>query len=265
MDSRRGPLFASGYAVASAAIALLDPPSILAIVVLAPLVLLVPGLSLVMALDIDGDPSLPGRRLVVSVALSIAVTALGGILVNTVAPLTRASWLVWLVGFTCVCSAITFLGAGRARMARFPRPTSRSLHRPRVEGLWRWVAVGVAGLCLAGAAVLTEITSRNAYNTPLVELSLQPMAGTHSGQVELSIANRSDHTADLRLTIDDGHRSNKVTSVTLPASHRWTAAEPVGSSGLRAVLRKAGRPTPIAEVIWNGLMPRRSPVGGARR
>jgi hypothetical protein len=260
MDSRRDPLLVAGYAVAAAAIVLLDPPSILAIVIAAPLVLLAPGLSLVMALRIDRDSTLPARRLIVSIALSIALAALGGILINAVAPLTKASWLLWLVGFTCVCSAIALLGAGRARTTPLLLAASWLSDQLRVQGLRRWVAAGVAVLFLAGAAVVTEITTRNAYDTPLTALSIQAVAGTGGKQVELSVINQSNRAEDLHLTIFDGRGSTMVEKLKLQASRRWMAAEPIGSSGLRAVLRKAGQRKPIAEVIWNGLTPRHSPA-----
>lgn len=251
MDSRRDPVLLAAYAVLAGAIVLLDPPSVLAVVLAAPLVLLVPGLSLVMALDIDGDPALPWRRLVVSIALSIAVVALGGILVNAVAPLTKSSWLVLLVVFTCLCSAVTFLRARHAWATPFPRPFSGP-DRPPVMRLWRWAAVGIVVLLLlAGAATLTEITSRNAYDTPLVELSLLPVPGG-GGKVELSVVNRSGRTERLRLTIVDGRGSTKVEDLELPASGSWTDQEPVGPAGLSAVLARPDRPRPVGMVSWSG-------------
>jgi hypothetical protein len=253
MDSRRDPLVLAGYAILAAVVVLLDPPAILAIVIAAPLVLLAPGLALVMALDIDGDTALPGRRLILSIALSIATVALGGILVNTVAPLTKASWIVWLLAFTCICCAVTVLRAGQAWATPFPRPAQWLSRQPRNAGLWPWVATGVAVvLLLAGAAVLTEVTSRNAYYTPLVELSMLPAPERGDGWVELSVANRSDHTEDLLLTVTDDSGSSSIENLKLPPSGSWKAEEPVSQPGIRAVLTKAGRSKPIGEVALNG-------------
>ena len=106
LNRRREALVLAGYAVLVAALLLLDPPTLLAAILGAPLVLLAPGLALVIAFDIGGDSDLPMRRLILSIALSVALGALGGILIDLVAPLDRTSWASWLVAFTCLCSAV---------------------------------------------------------------------------------------------------------------------------------------------------------------
>src|ERR1700685_2531619 len=109
MDNRPGVLVLPCYSIAAALVVLLRLPPAVAAVCVAPLVLLAPGYALVLALDIPGQADLPGRRFVLAIALSVATTALGGLIVNALAPLTAASWTVWLVAFTCACSLAAFL------------------------------------------------------------------------------------------------------------------------------------------------------------
>jgi hypothetical protein len=252
MGSRRAPLLVLSYAAAAATVVLLDLPSLATIVLVAPLVLVAPGLSLAMALRIDGHPELPWRLVVLSIALSIATTALGGLLVNAFAPLTAESWTIWLVGFTAICCSVAFLRAG-------PPPTIGV--RPRVmqwtpdPGLflrhWRSAAAGsLVIILLASAAAVTEVSGRDAYNTPIVQLSLEATRGSGGRVVQISVSNLSDHAERLQLTIARGRGPDTIRAANVPAQRTWTASELVGSSGLNAVLTRPDQPGPIGEVSW---------------
>jgi hypothetical protein len=252
MGSRSAPLVVLSYAAVAAAVVLLDLPSLVAIVLVAPLVLAAPGLSLAMALRIDSHPELPWRLVVLSIALSLATTALGGLLVNALAPLTAESWTIWLVGFTVVCCSVALFRAGpplspgiRPRLIRCA-PNRRLLVR-------HWGSVATGGLVivlLASAAALTEVSSRNAYNTPIVQLSLQPTSGSGGREVQLSVSNFSNHAERLQLAIARGRGPDAIRFAKVPASRTWTVNELVGSSGLSAVLTRPDQPGPIGEVTW---------------
>ena len=245
------------YALVAGAIALLGLPAVVAIVCVGPLVLFAPGCALVLALAIPERAQLPGRRVVLSVALSIATTALGGLLVNAVAPLTRTSWTIWLVGFTCVLSVVALLRrpALPAAPARQPWP-KRSARIP-----WRGTALGVTAIALiAGAVTLTEISSRNAYEKPLIQMSLVPSPGYGGRVLRLTVSNLYPHEERLMLTIARGRNAKSVTSVVLPASYILTREERVGATGMSASLRRPGQARPFSEVSWIV-----APVVGARR
>jgi hypothetical protein len=249
LNSRREALLVATYAVVAAAVLLLDPPTLLAGILGAPLVLLAPGLALVMALDIDGESEFPMRRLILSIALSLAVTALGGIAINTFAPLDRTSWTIWFVAFTCFCCAVAIWRAEEPAAA----PLAGALEWLPGRGgegvgrRWAGVAVVVC-LILAGAATLTEITSRNAYDTPLVELGARPVPGS-SGETEISVVNRTDHAERLRLAYTENTEPHPFEDFELPASGIFSEDLSVGPSGVTVELKRPGDSEPLATLF----------------
>jgi hypothetical protein len=251
LNSRGESLLVAAYAVVAAAVLLLDPPTLLAGIVGAPLVLLAPGLALVMAVDIDGESEFPMRRLILSIALSLAVTAVGGIVINTFAPLDRTSWTIWFVAFTCICCAVAIWRGDAPAAAPLAGAIEWLPGRDGKERGPRWAGIAVAVcLILAGAAALTEITSRNAYDSPLVELGARPVPGPQ-GEVEISVANETDHAEHLRLTYQEGTVPSPYEDFELPASGRWSEELSVGDSGVTVVLTKEGDSQPLGALILN--------------
>jgi hypothetical protein len=249
LNSRREALLVAAYAVLAAAVLLLDPPTLLAGIVGAPLVLLAPGLALVTALDIDGESEFPMRRLILSIALSLAVTALGGIVVDILAPLDQTSWTIALVAFTCSCCAVAIWRGEEVGGAPFAAaiewlPTHGGEERGR---RWAGIAVVVC-LILAAAAILTETTSRNAYDSPLIELGARPVAGP-TGEVEISVANKTDHAEHLRLTYRQSTVPYPYEDFEVPASGSFRESLKVGVSGATVVLTKPGDPRPLGTLI----------------
>jgi hypothetical protein len=249
LSSRREVLCLAGYALVVGAVLLLDPPALLAGIIGAPLVLLAPGLALVMALDIDGQAELPMRRLIVSIALSLAVAALGGIVINTFAPLDRTSWTIWFLAFTCACCAVAAWRAEEPGASLFASAAEWLPERARREDRHLLVGAAIAVvLILAGAAVLTSVTSRNAYDTPMIELSAHAAEGS-SGGMEIEVTNRGDHPEKLRLTYREGTSPNPYEDFEVPASKTFSTYLSIGDAGVDAVLTKPGQSEPLGELI----------------
>jgi Protein of unknown function (DUF1616) len=252
LNSRREALLVATYAVVVAAFLLLDPPTLLAGIVGAPLVLLAPGLALVMALDLDGESELPMRRLILAIALSLAVTALGGIVVNIFAPLDRTSWTVWLVAFTCSSCAVALWRREEEGAAPFAAALEWLPGRGGEGSGRRWAAIAVVVcLILAGAATLTETNSRSAYDSPLIELGARQVPGLN-GVTEISVANKTDHAEHLRLTYEEGTVPSPYEDFDVPASGRWSEELFVGTSGATVVLTRQGDPEPLGTLILTG-------------
>ncbi|HEY5333332.1 MAG TPA: DUF1616 domain-containing protein [Solirubrobacterales bacterium] len=249
MNSRRDALIVATYALVAAAVLLLDPPALLAGIVGAPLVLLAPGLALVTALDIDGESGFPMRRLILSIAISVAVTALGGILVNIVAPLDRASWTIWSVAFTCSCCAVAIWRVDEPGAAPLAAAIEWLPGRGGEEGGRRWAGIAVVVcLILACAATLTQITSSNAYDSPLIELGARPVSGPR-GEVEISVANKTDHAERLRLTYREDTVPYPHEDIEVPASGSFSEFLAVGPSGVTVVLTRPGDPRALGTLI----------------
>ena len=251
VNSRREALLVATYAVLAAAVLLLDPPALPAAIVGAPLVLLGPGLALVMAFDIDGEAEFPMRRLILSIALSLAVVALGGIVVNILVPLDQTSWTIALVAFTCSCCAVAIWRGEEVGAAPFAAAIEWLPARSGDGRGRRWAGIAViVCLILAAAAILTETTSRNAYDSPLIELGARPLAGP-TGEVEISVANKTDHAEHLRLTYVEETFPKPFEDLEIPASGRWSEDLSIGPSGVTVVLTKPGNPKPLGTLILN--------------
>ncbi|HXP38100.1 MAG TPA: DUF1616 domain-containing protein [Solirubrobacteraceae bacterium] len=254
MDSRLARIATPSYAAVAAIVVLLHVPPVLATVLAGPLVLLVPGIALLAALDLPGQAEYPGRRLVLSIALSLATTALGGLILNAVADLRATPWVIWLVVFTFVCSAVGWLRASSDEGLAAEAAAARHSATQRVRSApWRQLAVaGIAVLLFAGAAVLTEESSRSHYDKPLTQFSLAPAAGSHGHSVRLTIANLTPNTEEMNLTLFRGSSQIATVPVKVLPSHSWTREETLAGGVLRATLTTLGGLEPFSEVSWTG-------------
>jgi Protein of unknown function (DUF1616) len=254
MASRLARIATPSYAAAAAIVVLLHAPPALTAVLAAPLVLLVPGLALLAALDLPGQAEYPGRRLVLSIALSLATTALGGLILNAVADLKATPWVIWLVAFTWVCSAVGLLRASSAdglaaELAAARRSAARRLgSAPRHQ----LAVAGIAVLLFAGAAVLTEESSRSHFDKPLTQFSLAPAAGSNGHSVRLTIANLTPNTEEMDLTLFRGSFQIATVPVKVLPSHSWTREEALTGGVLRATLTTLGGLEPFSEVSSTG-------------
>jgi hypothetical protein len=254
MDSRLARIATPSYAAVAAIVVLLHAPPALTAVLAGPLVLLVPGLALLAALDLPGQAEYPGRRLVLSIALSLATTALGGLILNAVADLRATPWLIWLVAFTFVCSAVGWLRVSSAEgLAAEAAAARRSAAQRFGSAPWHQLALaGIAVLLFAGAAVLTEESSRSHYDKPLTQFSLAPAAGSNGHSVRLTIANLTPNTEEMDLTLFRGSFQIATVPVKLLPSHSWTREEALAGGVLRATLTTLGGLEPFSEVSWTG-------------
>jgi len=205
----------------------------------------------VLALGIVAEPEHPGRRLVLAIALSMAATALGGLLINAVTELTTTSWTVSLVGFTCACSLV-------ALVRREPRPRSPSAASARIPAITsrvrrQAIPCLLALLLLAGAVVLTERNSRSEYDKPVTQLTLSPSPGAGARAVRLTVTNLTGRTERMILTVTDGSRPAVRRLVSLLPAQHWVSQEPVLGTGLRAALTRPGRSSAFSEVTWGEL------------
>jgi hypothetical protein len=252
MTDRRAILGTFVYAIVAAIVVEIGLPSAVAAILLAPLVLFAPGYALVVALGIPRLSDSPGRRLLFGIVLSMACVILGGLALNAVTRLTTASWTVWLVAVTCFAS----LGAlARIRRAE-PQDSTERARSWRTDGL-RWLSPRSLGyalvviLPLAGAVVVTEISSHHQYNQPVTQLTLLPTASGRDA-VTISIVNRSGRAERLALVVRRGAGSSgTTTALSVGPSDTWTQREAVGTVSLTASLRRLGTTRPFAQVVWN--------------
>lgn len=252
MSKRLGATLVLGYAIAADGIVAIGLPPALAILCLAPLVLFAPGYACVLALELVDDARLPGRRVLLAVALSMGFVALGGLILNAITSLDQTSWSECLVGLTCV-----FAIAALARdLYDGPRIT---VSRPRVPAEWRsalsW-QTGAAGavviLAVAAAATLTETSSHSAYDKPVTELTLLPVPGSSRQQLRLTVTNLSGRPQRVTLTVSHGAGRGRATPLIVPASKAWSRVEPAYAGVVQAALTRPGEQRAFSDVSWTG-------------
>lgn len=251
MRNRLAAAVTLGYAVIADLIISLGLPAAVAVVCLAPLVLFAPGYACVLAWQLQGDPRLPGRRLVLAVALSMGWVALGGLVLNAITPLDQASWSEWLVGVTCVFS-IAALARDLYDGGRF------SVSRPMIPVEWRsslsWRMAATAAvviLALAAAVTLTETSSKSAYNKPVTQLSLLPVPGSAGQSLRLTVTNLSSRAQSVTLSVARGAGRPRATALVVPASQTWSRIEPAYAR-VQAALTRPGEQRAFSEVSWTG-------------
>lgn len=252
MSNRLGAALTLGYAIIADLIISAGVPPAVAAVCVVPLVLFAPGYSCVLALEIPGDARLPGRRVVLAVALSMGFVALGGLILNALGPLDEASWSEWLVGVTCAF-AIAALARDLYDEGRFSVPTS--LERPRWVGAFSWptvVCAIVAVLALAAGVLLTETSAHSQYDKPVTQLALLPATTSSGNALRLTVTNLSNRTRRVILTVARGAGVRHATTLAVAPSKTWSRMEPANAGDVQASLTLPGAQRAFTQVAWNG-------------
>ena len=254
MTDRRAILGTFVYAIVAAIIVVIvievGLPHVVAVILLAPLVLFAPGYALVVALGVPRLSDSPGRRLMFGIVLSMGCVIFGGLVLNAITRLTTVSWTVLLVTVTCLASLGALVRIRRSEPAETAEG-SESVTVDPARGLsprsW-WYALAVI-LPLAGAVVVTEVSSRHQYNQPVTQLTLLP---SRSGEktVTISVVNHSGHTKRFDLVLRRGTGTSGTTALSVGPSGTWIQRVAVGTTSLTASLRRIGAPSPFAQVIW---------------
>jgi hypothetical protein len=185
-------------ALASAALTLLLPWGPLCLVVALPLVLFLPGYALVAAIFARGR--IPLRHLLVlSIGLSLAVLALGALLLNYLPGGIRAGWWALLL-------VIVVFAAARAAAIRRPsrRAAPSTPWRPRLNAPQAAI-FAAGGLAIVAAIVLafTPVGAKDALG--YTQMWIQPLKGARTG-VEIGVGSGEQKEASYRLWVKFGDR-----------------------------------------------------------
>lgn len=152
-----------------------------------PLLLILPGSALVLAVDPGNTRTVGGERLFWCLLASLAATIAGGLILNMTAQLTQSTWLAYLSGVVFV--------AALASMVRRPEVNSQSSPKQilavRVGVLTALLGVGAVAL-VAGALALSVYSSSTENREHFVQLWLVPTPATAGGtaqRAELGVTN----------------------------------------------------------------------------
>lgn len=195
-----------------------------ATVVLLPLVFVLPGYALSAALF---PPRTIGRdlRLVLVVVLSLAATALGGLILSLVTVLERGTFVGLLAVVTLTAAGIALNGRQGSRSHRAPHG-----HRSRPPigvALALAAAIGLAG---AAIAIASAGAHRQRDEAHFSGLWLVPQGGTRlppdEPPVLVGIANDEGKAVDYRLTVRQGDTEIDTWKVSLDDGQEWETTIP---------------------------------------
>lgn len=231
-----------GMAVALAPV----PPSLLRELVILPLVLWLPGYAMALALFPYRDLGL-AETVVLSMGISLAVAALGGLALN-VSPwgLQAGTWAAFLGGLTLGSCAV----AAR-RSSPVETSAERSSWRAGVD--IRWLATGACLALTAGLIVVANsIAVDGVEEQPrpgFMQVWLVPEAQVN--EVEVGVRNEEGEAIDVSLTLTmDPTFQRHWPSISLASGETWTmtVAVPgldVSESPLDAALRRLDEPATV--------------------
>jgi uncharacterized membrane protein len=187
---------ATALAAVSAVLALILPFDPLRVLVAAPLILFLPGYAIAAATFARGRIPF-AQTLVLSVGLSLAVLALGALLLNYLPGGIRAGWWALLLFFVV-------LGACRAAAVRRPkrRQASGSSSLPRPSLAQSGMLAGGA-LAILAAIVLAYVPLGAANAVGYTEMWIRPLHGAKSG-VEVGVGSGEQEDVPYRLFVKFG-------------------------------------------------------------
>lgn len=233
------------------------PPGTSAVVhtaVALPLVLFCPGFALMAALfPMRSRPSTSEEsvgidwpeRLLFSVALSLVIAIVGGLLLNRTGPgLTTTSWALFLVGVT-VIAGIPAVLRSMSGLATGLTPGSVS---------WtRFLVYGAAVLLAATALVVARSSAVQDQARPFTQLWILPGAG--STAAEIGIRSQESSTQDYLLRVVSGGQVIRQYALSLAPGMTWqrTVSVPSRQSGIAAYLYRPNHPG--APYRWVKLAP----------
>lgn len=195
---------AVGAAALCAVLALVLPFDLLRVLVGAPLLFFLPGYAIAAAIFAHGRIE---RRhfLAFSVGLSLAVLALGALVLNYLPGGIRAGWWAALL-------FLVVLGAGRGAALRRPRkaraPIAWSL--PRASGAQAGLVA--AGALLIAAAVILAFVPLSATNAiGYTEIWIQPLAASEGPGVRVGVGSGERDDSRYRLVVEFGDGEGEAT------------------------------------------------------
>jgi len=232
----------AGLALGGLVLALVPVPEPVRTAALLPLLLILPGYAVAAALFRPGEISRE-LRAILSVALSVSATVLGGLVVQLFLPLDRPVWAATLTGITLLAAAIAL--DRRDAMPADSEETRLRLPRIGVVALAAMlVATGIAGWAIALA---TEGVHRQLDAAPFSALWLVPGESSPTvDPVKVGVSNHEGEAAPYAVSVRQGNRTIRRWDVYLEPDQTWQGQiAPTAISGtapLIALLDRSGKP-----------------------
>lgn len=245
--------------IVAVALAFLLPPDwVPGRIVALPLVLVLPGYALTSAL-------FPGRkfeflvRLIFSLALSLVLVVLGGLLLNlTPWGLRAGTWAVFLAVITLGACAVALV---RRRGQGISNPGGMRIGDIRLN-FRQGLLLGLAALIVCGAVALSIVGAERQPYPGFTQLWILPAGGSNPwNTVQLGVNNMELTAMEYRLAVSvDGKVVKEWPTIDLNSHEQWEATflvpqtGYVGTAKIEADLYRADAPTTLYRhvVLWLG-------------
>jgi uncharacterized membrane protein len=228
-----------GLALLAILALVLPIPDTVRAVVVVPFVLVLPGYALAAVIFPPGELD-AGTRIVLVVIFSMAVLALGGMIVQAAVPLGTVAYAVLLALATIGCSA----GAMRRRaLGSFP---PFELSRPQLPGYASIAGLLVAILIAAAAiGIATAGQHRQLERERFTTLWILPRGSGEDFSARIGVASHEPTRLRFHLRASQGGRALRRWNLTLAPGDEWQATLPasaiIGSGPVVATLLHGGR------------------------
>lgn len=214
--------------------------------ILAPLMVACPGYALVCA--IEGRRRSDGLEIaVMTVALSFATAALGGLVLNALKlGLTAHTWSSLFLVVTVAAAAV----AARRRLGAEALARCGGI---RIRALPLLFAAAICALVSAGSVI--AIRSQRGQDRRTATVSLGVLASNGGSRLHISVVNADSGARRYRVRIDVGSRTTTSFSLALPSGGRWSGTRTVPRSVVGRVRLELFSPvrsdSPLRTVILN--------------
>lgn len=197
MTAPRDAVVTGSWAVVSGASVLLLSPGPVRLLLVAPLVLFLPGHALRRALRLAGDNAT--ERVTLDVGLSLAAAALTGLVLDLTRPgLQAVTWAPALVGVTLVAVLVDVLRDRRVTVGARPRAAQTAVARLNQLGAARMLMPMVAAAVVVGSVSFSIASAQRAQaRTSFTQLSV----AAQDGRAELAVHNFEGSAVRYALTV----------------------------------------------------------------
>ncbi len=189
-----------------------------------PLVLVLPGASLVLASDSRSARLLSSEGLLWSLLGSLAIAIGGGLILNVVSALNKTTWLAFLLAVIASGCAVSMSRRGDSDRSTWRWAEIRSgrfRFSPRSAAL-----SGAALLLAAGAVSLSLYSSAKSDQEHFVQLWILPTprgGGATATRADIGLTNREGLRDQFEITIDEtGSGPLRHKEVSLAEGQTWT-------------------------------------------
>lgn len=225
---------------AAIVVVLLGMQNIFRVLLALPLVFILPGYSLVAAMYANRTLAVEIHT-VFAIALSVSVTAIGGLILNfTSQGLNAESWLLFLSVTTLAASGLALIR--RNRLAVFTNSDLRLT--------FNWSQIAMFGLAVVLVFVAIRLTRTGIVNQPVegfTQLWMLPPAENMQNAVQIGITNEEATTTTYRLIVKAGNDVlGDWRDIELEPGEQWQDYFRVdGQTNVEAALYRAHAPNTI--------------------